>query len=91
MTVDVQAARGDIAFGPGHGFGRASHADFAAPYKGKKVLMDNGLFVVNMHAVVGDEDAGGSAIALGVNELIQSIEGWQGGRATACLRSSFAS
>ena len=52
--------------------------------------MDNGLFVINVHAIVGHEYARRSAVAFGVNELVQRITDGKVA-ATACLRSSLAS
>ena len=67
----VQASRGhlDASLAMASAARRAIH--FAVPRERKKLFVDDGLFVIDVHAVVGDEDAGGSPVALGVDVLIE--------------------
>ena len=41
------------------------------------LLVDLRLFVINMHAVVGDEDSRRRSVAFGVDELVERVDGRQ--------------
>jgi len=47
----------------------------------EQLFMGDDLFVVNMNTVVGDENAGRGAVALGVDELVEAADNGQSGGA----------
>jgi hypothetical protein len=70
----VEAPGGDIDAGAGNGFGGEGAAGFALTEEGENLFVDLGLFVIDVHAVVGDEDAGGGAVAFGVDVLVEGAD-----------------
>ncbi len=75
-----QAARGDFRFGARHGFGHLRLAVVGALDEIENVAVHDGLVVVDVRAVVGDERAGRRAVGLGVDELVERADAWAAGR-----------
>ena len=74
-----QAARGDFRFGARHGFGHLHLVVVGALNQIENVAVHDSLVVVDVGAVVGDERAGGRAVGLGVDELVERADTRQPG------------
>ena len=72
-----EAAGGEIGAGVRGGFGGDGAVVVGAFDGSEEVGVDSGLVVINMDAVVGDEDAAGGAVGLGVNVLAEAVDGRQ--------------
>ncbi len=77
----THSAGGNVDLGARDGFGGLGPVQFAAPDERQRFLMHDRLFVIDVHSVIGDENAGGSAIAFGINELIEGVDRGAPGRA----------
>ena len=70
-----KTTRGNFLLSERDGLGRLSLPGLAAPDESKKILAYDGLFVINMHAIIRDEDSGRSAVPFGIQELVEGIHG----------------
>ena len=70
----VETARRYFDLGARDGLSRKRSIGLAMARDREKVLMNYGLFVVDMHAIVGHENSGRRSIAFRIDELVECIE-----------------
>ena len=77
MTVAFEAAGGDFDLGRRRRPRQPARGGSRLAEDGQQLFMDLRLFVINVYAVVGHVDARGRAVALGIDVLVEGVEGGQ--------------